>query len=85
MGLKRYDEAVASIDRALTLDPENADWWDSRGEILLAAGRYQEAIAAYDQALARSPELASSRQGKAQALRALGRSAEADALGGSEA
>lgn len=65
-GLKRFDEAIASYDRALQIKPggkfvdrsqplvQEEDyylWWFNRGTALLDLKRYQEAIADLDRSL----------------------------------
>jgi len=52
---RRYDEALETIDRYIELVPEEANPYDSRGEILLAAGRFPEAIASFRTALQKDP------------------------------
>jgi tetratricopeptide (TPR) repeat protein len=53
--LKRYDEALASYDRALELDA-NYQWaWASRGNVLDNLKRYDEALVSYDRALELDP------------------------------
>jgi tetratricopeptide (TPR) repeat protein len=48
--LNRYDEALASYDRAIALAP-NAVFWDAKGYVLYAANRFDEAIQAFDESL----------------------------------
>ena len=43
---KRYKEALAAYDRALALDPNDADAWNNKGIVLRALGRTAEAEAA---------------------------------------
>ncbi|PSB41150.1 hypothetical protein C7B80_31550 [Cyanosarcina cf. burmensis CCALA 770] len=52
---KEYEEAIASYDQALKINPNNNDAWHSRGYALSNVGRYEEAIASYDQALKINP------------------------------
>jgi hypothetical protein len=47
----RSDAAVASAQRAVTLDPVNAGSYDRLGYVLLFSHRNREAIAAFDRAL----------------------------------
>ena len=46
--LKRYGEALASYDRALTLRPDYAEALNNRGNALHELKRYDEALASYD-------------------------------------
>ena len=49
--LKRYDEALASYDRALSLRPDYAEALNNRGNALQELKRLDEALASYDRAL----------------------------------
>jgi len=53
--LGRDAEAVASYDRALTLQPSNADNHHNRGNALYSASRYGEAAAAFTTAVTLQP------------------------------
>jgi predicted O-linked N-acetylglucosamine transferase (SPINDLY family) len=55
--LKRHEEALASSDRALALDPANGAARHNRGSALAGLKRYKEALVCYDKALALSPEI----------------------------
>jgi predicted O-linked N-acetylglucosamine transferase (SPINDLY family) len=52
----RVDEAVAGCDRALAIDPRNADTLCTRGDALKRLARHAEALACYRQALAIDPD-----------------------------
>ena len=54
--LGRPQEALASFDQALALDPDNAAAHFNRGSTLLDLNRSQEALAAYEKAVARDPK-----------------------------
>jgi tetratricopeptide (TPR) repeat protein len=56
--LKRFEEALASYDHALTLRPDYAEALLNRGSILYELKRFEEALANYDQALTRRPDYA---------------------------
>lgn len=53
---KRYEEAVASFDKALELKPDNYLAWCLRGIALAMLDRHSEAIASSDKALALKPD-----------------------------
>jgi tetratricopeptide (TPR) repeat protein len=53
---RRFDEAVASFDKAVALDADFIEAWISRGIALFALGRFGEAVASYDRALALAPD-----------------------------
>ena len=56
--LKRYDEALAHYDRALSLNPDHAGAWSNKGVSLHELKRYDEALAHYDKALSLNPDYA---------------------------
>lgn len=54
--LGRYEEAVVSIDHAITADPVAAWYWYDRGRALSAGGQHADAVDAFSRALElRSP------------------------------
>lgn len=53
---RRYEQALALLDKALSQDSNNAALWAHRGLVLRDAGRRAEARAAYDKAAALAPE-----------------------------
>ena len=55
-GLGRFDEALASLDRALALRPGFPEGLSNRGNVLRALDRYDEAMADYRQALSIQPD-----------------------------
>ena len=66
--LRRYEEALASLDQALSLQSDLAMAWNGRGSILASLGRYKEALASYDQAVTRQTDLAAAWVGRGIAL-----------------
>jgi tetratricopeptide (TPR) repeat protein len=48
---KRIDEAIKSLDRALTLQPRHAEGWYAMGELLQQQKRLDEAVMSFDMAL----------------------------------
>jgi tetratricopeptide (TPR) repeat protein len=44
-----FEAALAELDRALTMQPENAQAWLTRATVLRVLGRYDEALASCDQ------------------------------------
>ena len=54
--LKRYDEAFAAYDKALSLKPDLEGAWLGRGNVFFELKRYDEAFAAYDKALLLKPD-----------------------------
>ena len=51
-----YEEALASFDRAIAIEPENHKAWFYRSHALRNLERYQEAIPSYDKFLEAEPE-----------------------------
>lgn len=52
----RYDEALATVDRALTMRPDHAGLHRQRGGVLVSLRRREDAIAAYSAALECAPD-----------------------------
>jgi adenylate cyclase len=52
---KQHEEAIAEAQRALALDPNDADGYETLGEILSFAGRPEEALGLVEQALHLNP------------------------------
>lgn len=48
---KHFKDATEAIDRAIALNSNNADLYDTKGEILLMQGKNDEALAAWDKVL----------------------------------
>ena len=54
--LGQAEEALASYDRAIQLQPDFADAHGNRANVLVIFGRFKEALAAFDRALAIRPD-----------------------------
>src|SRR5262249_24094761 len=55
-GLKQqYDQAIAEGERAIALDPNNADSYHAQAEVLSFAGRPADALRAIEQAMRLNP------------------------------
>jgi tetratricopeptide (TPR) repeat protein len=76
-GLKRLDEAVASYDRALALQPDNAETLNNRGLALHELTHFGEALESYDRALAIRPDYAEVLNNRGNTLQELERLDEA--------
>jgi tetratricopeptide (TPR) repeat protein len=74
---KEYEAAIASYDKALSIQPDYHQAWNNRGSALDDLGRYQEAIASYDKALSIQPDDHQAWYNRGIALRNLGRYQEA--------
>jgi protein O-GlcNAc transferase len=75
--LGRYQEALASYDRAVSLKPNYAEAYNDRGNTLLSLHRPAEALASYDRALALKPNFAEFQNNRGNALIQMRRQAEA--------
>ena len=75
--LGRTDEALAAFDRALAIDPQDAEAHNYRGVALALLGRIDEALAAFDRALAINPQDAKAHDYRGAVLAQLGRMDEA--------
>lgn len=58
VALERHSEALAEVNRALTIDPRHAAGWNIRGKTLLSMKRYEDALQSFDRALSLQPEFA---------------------------
>lgn len=54
--LGEFDEALASYDQALTIDPNYIDALADKGLLLSQQGEFDEALTYFDQTLALEPE-----------------------------
>jgi tetratricopeptide (TPR) repeat protein len=77
--LERFDDAVASYRRSLSLKPRFAEASNNLGHVLLALGRKDEALACYRQAVEVKPDFAEAHDNRGNACRELGRFDEAAA------
>lgn len=77
--LRRYEEALTSLDRALTERPDLIVALEERGESLWQLGRRQEAVSAWSDAVGRNAGLVLANNMLAGAASALGQSEEAAA------
>ena len=68
---KRFREAIAAYDRAINLDPQNADAYCNRGVAYRELKEYQRAIADYDRAIALNPQNANTYYNRGNAYREL--------------
>jgi tetratricopeptide (TPR) repeat protein len=86
--LGRYNESIASFDKAIETKPANPPGNDpmyiaiilaDKGSVLEKMGEHAEGLKAFDKALELNPSDMIAMQGKGNALKALGRQAESDA------
>jgi tetratricopeptide (TPR) repeat protein len=53
---EKYEQAIASYDKAIAIKADYHEAWDNRGSALDDLQRYSEAIASYDRAIAIKPD-----------------------------
>jgi predicted O-linked N-acetylglucosamine transferase (SPINDLY family) len=73
----RYEEALASYDRAIALDPDYAYAFCNRGVVLERLDRWDAACESYDRAVALAPDDPLAHYNRGTVLRVLGRFEEA--------
>jgi tetratricopeptide (TPR) repeat protein len=73
----RYEEAIKSYDRAISLKPDYYEAWNNRGNSLNELGRYEESITSYDRALEVKPDFYEAWSNRGVSLFNLGRYEEA--------
>ncbi|MEK8016509.1 MAG: toll/interleukin-1 receptor domain-containing protein [Candidatus Parabeggiatoa sp.] len=71
--LGRYEEAIASYDKALQFKKDYHISWYNRGNALRKLGRHEDAIASYDKALRFKPDYHEAWNNRGNALAKLGR------------
>ena len=49
--MRKYEEALKSYDKAIGLNPKDAEAWLNKGVTLSAMGMYKEALESYDKAI----------------------------------
>ncbi|MDE2264955.1 MAG: sulfotransferase [Alphaproteobacteria bacterium] len=76
----KIDEAIHWLDKAATLNPENAAFHDNLAAALMQAQRPKEAAGAYQRSLAAAPDAVETRINLANVLRRLGHHGKAMAL-----
>ncbi len=74
----RWEEAEASMRRALQMTPGDHECWNSYASLFVRAKRHEEAVPLYRKAIASNPRYAPARQNLANALLALGRADDAE-------
>jgi tetratricopeptide (TPR) repeat protein len=75
--LGRFEEALASYDRAIALQPDYAAALDNRGNALRQLRRFDEALSSYDRAIKLQPDYADALYNRGVTLHELGRFDEA--------
>ncbi|HHT9125059.1 MAG TPA: tetratricopeptide repeat protein [Candidatus Brocadiia bacterium] len=73
----KYEEANTCFNKAIEIDPQNAEAWVQKGFALRRLYRYEGAITCFDKAIEIQSQLEWAWHGKGGALRNLGRNEEA--------
>lgn len=66
-----YKNAIKSIDRAITLMPKNANYYDSKGEILLMQNKTKEALAIWNRLILLNPDFVDETKGQSELYKQL--------------
>ncbi len=66
--LRSWDEALASLDKVIELNPNHAIVWANRGAVLIALERYEEALEYCDKAIELNPNEANAWYNRGAAL-----------------
>jgi tetratricopeptide (TPR) repeat protein len=72
-----YADALTAYDKAVFINPGNADAWNNRGIALENLGRYSEAVSSYDKAVTLQPGYQEAWFNRGVAFRKMGRYADA--------
>jgi tetratricopeptide (TPR) repeat protein len=64
----QYIDGIDSFDKAITLNPDDANAWYARGFGQFKTGEYADAIASYDKAIAINPDFTEARENREIAL-----------------
>jgi CHAT domain-containing protein/Tfp pilus assembly protein PilF len=75
--LGRNEEALASFDQAISLQPDYYQAWDNQGAVLIKLGRHKKALASFDRAISLQPDYYQAWRGRGVVLGMLGRHKEA--------
>jgi tetratricopeptide (TPR) repeat protein len=66
--LKEYNEALKCSDKAIGIDPDNANVWGTRGYVFEGLGKYEESLACSDKSIKIDPNNANVWNNKANVL-----------------
>lgn len=68
---KKYDKAIEAIDQAISLQPNDANYYDSKGEILLMNGNQQGALEMWQKVMELDSDFLSKHHGTTELYRQL--------------
>jgi tetratricopeptide (TPR) repeat protein len=72
LSARLYGKALLACEEAIRLDPEYAQPYKKKGEILKSQGKYKDALPPYEQAIRLDPAYANAHVGKGSALYHIG-------------
>jgi cytochrome c-type biogenesis protein CcmH/NrfG len=75
-----HPQALKDIETAIQINPDSAQIWNNRGEILAKLGKVDEAVDSFDKAIGLSPNYTHAIFGKARTLLNAGRKPECKAV-----
>jgi tetratricopeptide (TPR) repeat protein len=75
--LGQYDRAIEDLDRAIKLDPNYPDAFNTRALAHIGAGQFEQAIADFDEAIRLDPNYAIAIFNRGIALKTMGRTEDA--------
>ncbi|MBO0791483.1 MAG: tetratricopeptide repeat protein, partial [Ktedonobacteraceae bacterium] len=78
--LGKYEEALATYEEVIRLDPNGSRIYSNKGSVLFQLGRYEEALAAFEEYIRLDPESSEGYFNKGKTLIALDRPEEALAM-----
>jgi len=74
----KYDDSLQAFDKAIEIDPGNADAWYNKGVVLYDQGKYNDSLQAFNRSIETNPLDADAWYNKGSALKALGRTTAAE-------
>lgn len=66
-----YDDAIAAIDKAIKIKPTEANYYDTKGEILMMKGDVQKALLVWKKVLECNPNFVSNTKGRSELYKKL--------------
>lgn len=67
----KYDDAIATIDRAIKIKPNEANYYDTKGEILLMKGDVEKALHMWNKVIECNPNFVQDTQSKSELYKQL--------------
>ncbi len=61
--MRRFEEALECLDKAIEIEPNYAQAWANKGAVMQGLERYEEAIECFDKAIEITPNYALGAEG----------------------